>query len=232
MQRFGIYGASGRMGQAIQSFVKCHDAFQEIEIIPLEKSITFDALQAQTIDGILDFSSCDGLHHLLEILLIDQAKPFPLLVGTTGLSFEVLKKIEDYSLKAPVMLAPNTSLGANLLIDLAGKVALFLKQKVDVDIVETHHVLKKDKPSGTALKIKESVEKGLGQGVSVHSIRSQQVIGTHTVIFQGQYDRLEITHQALSRDLFAEGALDMMIWLHQRSFGLYKPFDYINHHFS
>ena len=120
------------------------------------------------------------------------------------------------------------SIGANLLFDLARSAAARLKAGYDIEIVEAHHRLKKDAPSGTAKKIAEVIAKEKGWDVSklpVHSIRAGDIVGEHTIYFSGPGETLELTHRAQSRDAFARGSLVAALFLAKKKKGLYHMAD-------
>jgi 4-hydroxy-tetrahydrodipicolinate reductase len=168
-----------------------------------------------------------------------------LVVGTTGHSDEQRALLEKTSKSLPVVLSPNFSVGVNTLFWLTRKAAEMLGPDFDLEIVETHHRLKKDAPSGTAKKLAEilgearklDLEKNVVYGreglvgerpateIGVHSIRGGDVVGDHTVMFVGRGERLELTHKASSRETFARGALRAAQWIVGRPPGLYSMED-------
>ncbi len=168
-------------------------------------------------------------------------KGVPLVVGTTGLGEDAKAPIEQAAAKVPVIMAPNMSVGANLMILLARKAAESLAEEYDVEILEAHHGRKADAPSGTAMRLGEVVADALGRDltrdavyhregmpgprgreeIGTQTLRGGDVVGEHTVYFFGQGDRLELTHRAGSRDIFAHGAVRAARWLTGREAGLY-----------
>ncbi len=170
-----------------------------------------------------------------------------LVVGTTGLTKEQTERIEQkVAPHVPVLLAPNMSLGVNLLFRLVEWVAGALPEGYDVEIVEAHHRRKKDSPSGTALELGRRACRGLGRDaqaltarahgmvgertreeIAIHAVRGGDIVGEHTVIFAGSGERLELTHRAGSRALFASGALQAARFVHGRPAGLYSMQDVI-----
>jgi 4-hydroxy-tetrahydrodipicolinate reductase len=163
------------------------------------------------------------------------------VIGTTGFSKEEVEELRALSEKAPVLLSPNMSLGVNLLFRLAEVAAKALKDKdFDVEVLEIHHRFKKDAPSGTALKLEEILLKNLGITKAVHgrdgiagrgqevgtmALRGGDVVGEHTVYFLGFGERLELTHRATSRDIFARGAIEAARWIKDKAPGFYSMFD-------
>jgi 4-hydroxy-tetrahydrodipicolinate reductase len=197
-------------------------------------------------DVLLDFSSPDGcMARAAECARLGIA----VVIGTTGLSEEQGAKIRsEVAAKVPVLIAPNMSVGVNLLCALTGQVAAALGEEYDVEIVEMHHRRKKDAPSGTALQLARCVCEGLSwdgsqalvygrQGVTgerprrqiaVHAVRGGDVVGDHTVIFAGEGERIELTHRASSRDVFVRGALRAARFLAGRPAGLYGMKDVLS----
>lgn len=174
-----------------------------------------------------------------------EARGIALVVGTTGLGPEERQAIERAAARIPVVLSPNMSVGVNLALRLLETAARTLGEGFDVEIVESHHRLKKDAPSGTALRMAEVIAQASGrelasslvagrQGqvgarrpgeIGVLALRGGDVVGEHTVHFLGLGERLEITHRASSRDTFARGALRAALWLRGRKPGLYSMQD-------
>jgi len=170
-----------------------------------------------------------------------------LVIGTTGLSREQAEQIEnEIAALVPVLTASNMSLGVNLLFRVAEWVAAALPEGYDVEIVEAHHRRKKDAPSGTARELGRWVCKGLGRDtdvltarghgmvgprdpdeIAIHAVRGGDIVGEHTVMFAGDGERLELTHRAASRDLFAKGALQAARFVHNQPAGLYSMQDVI-----
>jgi 4-hydroxy-tetrahydrodipicolinate reductase len=172
------------------------------------------------LDAVIDFSSDEGARNAVRIALEHNAA---VLVGTTGLSRQTLADIEVAARTIPVLVAPNTSLGVAVLNHLAAVAAGLLGPRYGVNLIETHHTQKRDAPSGTALRIADTL-RGAGAQLPdecVHAIRSGDVIGEHTVEFAGSSERIRISHVATSRDLFVRGALEAIAWLHGRPPGRY-----------
>jgi 4-hydroxy-tetrahydrodipicolinate reductase len=165
----------------------------------------------------------------------------PTLIGTTGLSSEHKEELTALSRRMPCLVAPNTSPGANLLLTLAGIVARALNQDFDIEIIEAHHRMKRDAPSGTAQRLAEHVAEARRQTldavarygrspatgrreqgeIGVHAIRAGDIVGEHTVMFAGPGERLELTHRVRSVDTFAHGALEAVRFLQGRPAGMY-----------
>ncbi|MFH1618597.1 MAG: 4-hydroxy-tetrahydrodipicolinate reductase [bacterium] len=145
-----------------------------------------------------------------------------IVIGTTGFSESQLRSLRKFSKKTPVLVSPNMSPAVNLLFVMAKIIATKLPY-FDVHIAEAHHTAKKDAPSGTALRLAGAVASaGPGKkSPSVSSIRAGDIVGDHTVLYAGPFERLELTHRAHSRELFAYGALEAAYWLKGKKPGLY-----------
>jgi 4-hydroxy-tetrahydrodipicolinate reductase len=220
-QDAGIYAGSGHLGIDISSD-------------PLAA-----ALEA---DGIIDFSTPYASTELAA--LAAQARIVH-VIGTTGLSASDREKIEAASHHATIVQSGNMSLGVNLLASLVEKVAQTLGPDFDIEIVEMHHRMKVDAPSGTALLLGEAAARGRNVSLKDQSVRSRDghtgargegaigfaalrggtVVGDHSVIFAGPGERLELSHKAEDRTIFARGALRAALWARGRKPGLYTMAD-------
>jgi len=169
-----------------------------------------------------------------------------LLIGTTGLSAQQRSEIEDeVATRVPVLIAPNMSVGVNLLYDLVARAAGVLGQGYDVEVIEAHHRRKVDAPSGTAMELARRLCAALGRDpdavllygrsgrvgqrtgeeIAVHAVRGGDIVGDHTVLFAGPGERIELTHRASSRDVFATGAIRAARFLQGQGPGLYTMQD-------
>ncbi|MBD3347682.1 MAG: 4-hydroxy-tetrahydrodipicolinate reductase [Candidatus Eisenbacteria bacterium] len=168
-----------------------------------------------------------------------------LVIGTTGLTQLQMALIQEAAASCPVVVAPNTSVAMNLLFGLVRRAAAVLGPAYDVEIVETHHRHKKDAPSGTAKKLLRLVSserkvdparaarygrKGMSEGreadeIGIHSLRSGAVVGRHHVSFMSDVEELKLSHEALSREAFARGALRAVRFVEGRAAGLYDMLD-------
>ncbi len=194
------------------------------------------------VDLIIDFTSIESTKNNLKIA---SGKGKAMVIGTTGFSKEDLKEIDSLTKTIPCVLASNMSLGVNLLLKVLQDIARVLGDDYDIEIVEAHHRLKKDAPSGTALKMAQVIadavnrnleevavysRKGIiGQRtkkeIGIQTVRAGDIVGEHTVMFGGLGERIEITHKASSRDTFARGALKAASWLAGKPVGLYDMQD-------
>jgi 4-hydroxy-tetrahydrodipicolinate reductase len=150
-----------------------------------------------------------------------------LVIGTTGQSKEQRRIIEETVQSVPIVFASNFSIGVNVLFWLTRKAAEQLGSDFDAEIVETHHKMKKDAPSGTAKTLAEVLKaaKKTQAEIPIQSIREGDVVGEHTVIFNGPAEHLELSHRAASREIFARGALRAAKWIIGRPPGLYSMQD-------
>jgi 4-hydroxy-tetrahydrodipicolinate reductase len=192
-------------------------------------------------DAMIDFSSPVGSLALSEVCV---ARSIPLVVGTTGFEPEQRRALERAAESIPLLISPNLSRAVNLLMRLAGEAARALGEAADIEIVERHHHFKKDAPSGTALRLAEIVGQAIGTGpdrfvhgrhgqvgerprgeIGLHSLRTGDNPGEHTVVFGLLGECLELSHRALNRDGFALGALDAARFLAGKSPRLYTMGD-------
>jgi 4-hydroxy-tetrahydrodipicolinate reductase len=168
-----------------------------------------------------------------------------MVIGTTGLSAADKDKIAAAAKTNPIVFTPNFSMGVNVMLKLIADAARLLGPGYDIEIVETHHRLKRDAPSGTALRLAEAVADASGRDlaktarydrhgdigprtdaeIGIQTLRGGDVFGDHTVFFLGQGDRIEITHRASSRDTFAHGAVRAALWLAGKPAGLFDMQD-------
>ena len=263
--KIAVSGITGRMGRAIATLV-LQDSVTELssalvrqgggqeggdlgEFLGFEKSgakMTSDINQfVQSCDAVIDFSSPS-----LSLELAAKCAEFRkvLVCGTTGFSDAEKQKFASYAKDTVIIWSSNMSLGVNLLMNLAEKVAGILHDDFDIEIVEMHHKNKVDAPSGTALSLGAAVAKGRSVDLQVvgkttrsgkdakrekgeigfAALRGGDVIGDHTVIFAGDGERVELTHKASNRDIFAKGAVRAAIWGTAKEPGFYSMRDVLN----
>ena len=239
MTKIIITGAKGRMGQAL---VACAGQHQDLQIVgQIDKGDDLRAVMEQG-DVVIDFSS----HSLTsEVATLCAQHKKSLVIGTTGHTDTETFAIKQAIAPIPVVWASNFSTGVNTLFWLTRKAAEILGADFDLEVVETHHRLKHDAPSGTAKSLVEILAKvrhlhlpeaarhgrhGITgertpNEIGIHSIRGGDVVGDHTVIFATNGERVELTHKASSRDTFANGALRAALWLVKQQPGLYDMQD-------
>jgi len=257
--KIAILGAAGRMGH---NLLDCAGAISGCEIVAacerddhpaigqtvksfagissdaVSESLCYTADWPKEAEVIIDFT----FHTCVTSNLtnaVDCSQAY--VLGTTGLTDEEKQAVADASRKIAVVWAPNMSLGVNLLLELVRRSASILGNDYDAEIVEMHHKLKKDAPSGTALGLAEALAEGrevnlkdvvcygregiTGERpsgeIAIHALRGGSVVGDHTVMFTADEERIEITHKAVSRKAFAKGALRAALWLCNRQPGIY-----------
>jgi 4-hydroxy-tetrahydrodipicolinate reductase len=237
--RLLINGAKGRMGQMLIACVKTDPTF--IVSAQIDAGDDFAGAIAGC-DAVIDFSH----HSTVEPVLARCVEHHrTLVIGTTGHTEGQIAAIRHASALIPIVFAPNYSIGVNTLFWLTRKAAEILGPSFDLEVVEMHHRLKKDAPSGTARRLAEilaearslSYQKDARHGrqgivgertdneIGVHAIRGGDVVGDHTVIFATQGERVELTHKASSRETFARGAIRAALWVHDQPAGLYDMQD-------
>jgi len=170
-------------------------------------------------DVAIDFSSHAALADLLEKCVRHQK---PIVVGTTGHSAENIRLLQEMSKQIPILFSPNFSLGMAVTLEAAELIARQLKGLCQIEIVEAHHQTKKDQPSGAALKLAKAVS---DKEIPIHSIRAGDIVGDHMVVFVLAGERIELKHQAQSREVFACGALLAAKFIRNRPPGLYSVKD-------
>jgi 4-hydroxy-tetrahydrodipicolinate reductase len=216
-----LVGAAGRMGKTIVDLAR-EDPNVEI-VAQCDLGDTIEPAMKES-DVVIDFSHPDAIEAICRAALQDRR---PLVVGTTGYSPEQRSAIERAAKSVPVVFASNFSAGVNALFALARNAAETLGPEFNAEIVETHHKMKKDAPSGTAKTLGQILRtaRKTENEVPIQSIREGDVVGEHKVIFNGPSERLELTHRADSRDIFARGALRSARWIIGKSPGLYSMQD-------
>ncbi|PSQ90392.1 MAG: 4-hydroxy-tetrahydrodipicolinate reductase [Proteobacteria bacterium SW_6_67_9] len=260
MTRVAIQGASGRMGRNLvaacldQPNLECsaaivpatdsqcgHDAGIVAGRDPIGIPLS-ETIDAPTFDVAVDFSRPDGT---LELAQACRHAGRPVVIGTTGFSPEQRAQLGSLARDIPVVLAPNTGIGVNVVYGLVGQAARALQQDYDVEVIEAHHRHKVDAPSGTALRLGEAAAEARGQRfddqavlsreghtgeretatIGFATVRGGEIVGEHTVLFAGEAERIEITHRAQSRSVFAQGAMRAAAWIADRTPGLYDMQD-------
>lgn len=263
MTKVIVAGAAGRMGQRICHMVHQHPdltlaaAFEQAGSPAAGKDAgevaglgavgvqIADSLEAVIDQGevIIDFTFHKAT---MEFIRVAAKHGRAMVIGTTGLSADNLTVLRETAAgHFPCVQAPNMAVGVNVLFKLVEKTASVLGDAYDVEIVEAHHRMKKDAPSGTALKLGEMATSGLGRDlaevgvferhgmigertekeIGIQTIRAGDIVGEHTAYFAGPGERIEITHRAHSRDNFAGGAAKAAAWVVRQPKGLYSMFD-------
>ena len=239
MTRIIITGSKGRMGQALLSGAA---RIPELEVVgQIDTGDDLGAIIAKC-DAVIDFSFHNATLGVAKICAQHQKA---LVIGTTGHQLEEKPQISNLQSQIPIVWASNYSTGVNTLFWLTRKAAEILGPGFDLEVVEMHHRLKKDAPSGTATTLLEilgdvrkvQLEEVLRHGrqgitgertateIGIHALRGGDVVGDHTVIFAANGERVELTHKASSRETFAYGALRAAQWCVQQKPGLYDMQD-------
>ena len=219
--RVALVGAAGRMGKTIVDL-----ASNDPKIDIVSQCDLGDAIEPamKKSDVTIDFSHPDAIEEICRVALQYRQ---PLVIGATGHSAEQRSVIEEAAESLPVVFASNFSVGVNALFALTKRAADIFGDEFRAEIVETHHRMKKDAPSGSAKTLAEILTKAqnITDQVPIQSIREGDVVGEHTVIFSGPGERLELTHRASSREIFARGALRAAQWIIDKPPGLYSMQD-------
>ena len=250
MTRIIMHGCNGRMGQMITNIVENTDDAQivagvdvydkQLNDYPVFSSIDKCDVEA---DVIIDFANAKAIDNLLEVSV---EKQIPVVLCTTGLSEEQLKKVEEASKKVALLKSANMSLGINLLMKVLKQVAPILTEAgFDVEVVDRHHRNKLDAPSGTAIALAEAVNEGLPEAyelvfdrsarrevrpdkeIGFAAVRGGSIVGDHDVIFAGSNEVVTFTHNAYSREVFAKGAVAAAKFLAGKEPGWYTMADVI-----
>lgn len=216
-----LVGSAGRMGKVIVDLAKEEPNVEIVAQCDLGDDV---AAAMKNCDVAIDFSQPGAVEGICRAALQGRR---PLVIGTTGHSPEQRRLIEETAKSVPIVFASNFSVGVNALFALTGKAVKILGDEFDLEIIETHHVMKKDAPSGTAKTLAEILKhaRTSDKKIPIQSIREGEVVGEHTVIFDGPGERLELVHRARSRDTFAKGALRAAEWVIGRPAGLYTMQD-------
>ena len=265
MIKIGVAGGAGKMGRRIAALCREYEglqlagAFERAGHKDIGNDIGILAGIGETgvilqdgigdvldmVDMVIDFTSVASTR---ENLRAAAQRGKAMVIGTTGFSREEITEIGPFFERIPCVMASNMSLGVNLLLSVLRDVARVLGNDYDIEIIEAHHRLKKDAPSGTALKmaqvIADAVHRNLdevavfarrgiigertGKEIGIQTVRAGDIVGEHTVLFGGLGERIEITHKASSRDTFARGALKAALWLAGKPAGLYDMQDVLN----
>ncbi len=253
--RLAIHGAGGRMGKMLVEAARAdnrvrlvalleHAVHPELGKAPstgLPTMTTTDQVLWKDVDVVIDFSTPEAGLRLIERMAKCSTS---LVIGTTGFSADQQTTIRQAARSRAMVLSSNMSLGVTLLANLVEAAARALPPSFDIDLVEMHHRQKRDAPSGTALLLGEAAANGRGTSLSqlgrfvrqgeaqrqpgeigVMALRGGDVVGEHTVFFAGDGERIELTHRATDRSIFAKGAIEAAIWVTKQPAGLYTMKD-------
>ncbi len=250
MKKVIISGCCGTMGKVIASLCNGNDFTVVAGVdgyICKKGSYSFPIYKKfeeidEKADVIIDFSHPSMLDALLEY---SKKNHLPVVIATTGYSEKEVEKIEEASENIPILFSYNMSVGINLLCELAKTAAKIIGNDFDIEIIEKHHNRKIDAPSGTAILIANTISESLDKKmnyeydrhskrikrskneIGIHSVRGGTIVGEHEVIFAGHDEVLSIKHQAASREIFANGALNAAKFISEKSAGIYTMKDLI-----
>lgn len=257
-----VAGAAGRMGQRIVHMVRenpevklvgamerpGHPALNQdaglvaglgslgVPILPSVESIEGN------VDVLIDFTSPEAT---MSHLRAASGRGFAMVIGTTGIGGDMLAEVKSLTRKIACVMAPNMSVGVNVMFKLAGEMARILGPDYDMEILEAHHRFKKDAPSGTAVRLAQILASSAGRDlervgvyarkgmigertreeIGIQTWRAGDITGEHTVMFGGIGERLELIHRAHNRDNFAKGAVRAAVWVVKQPPGLYDMQD-------
>jgi len=234
MVKVGVSGASGKMGKRIIALASGSKDLKIVfgledknhleagKIIDKVK-ISADSCSIETCDCLIDFSAPSAtLEYLNYVVKFKKC----MVIGTTGLDKTAQDKIREAAKSIPIVFSPNMSVGVNLLFRLL-KVAAGTLKNYRAGIQEAHHIHKKDAPSGTAKRIAEIINEQ-GFNIKIEDIKADrydEIIGDHKVVFESEVDKLELSHSAKTRDIFAQGALLAAGWIAGKRAGFYSMDD-------
>ena len=262
MVRIAVAGAAGRMGSRIAALSQEYPGLQlagaferrghkdvgedvgALVGVGSTGILLSDSLESiiESVDLVISFTTVEAS---LEHLRLASARKKAMVIGTTGFSKEHLAEVAALTKTIPCVMASNMSTGVNLLLKVLQDIARVLGEGYDVEIIEAHHRMKKDAPSGTALKMAQVIADALGRNldevavyarkgiigertpreIGIQTIRAGDIVGEHTVLFGGLGERIEVTHKVSSRDTFARGALRAALWVTGKQPGLYDMQD-------
>lgn len=251
MINIAINGVCGRMGSRIAELVCEDENLKLVAVLEHEKhpsigkehkGITISHELNSSPDVIIDFTTPDSTLNRLKTCM---ENGIAMVIGTTGLDKGQMEQVNKASEKIACLISPNMSIGINLLFRLVETVSKMIGEDSDIEIIEAHHRFKKDAPSGTALKIAEKIcnatnrnmddvaiygRKGIigerpQKQICIHSVRSGDIVGEHTIVFGNLGERLELVHKAQTRDSFVSGAIRAAKFVAGKPSGLYDMED-------
>ena len=250
MVRAIMHGCNGKMGRVITGLIRDDDAIEIVAGIDTYTGTAndypvFESIEACDVeaDVVIDFSNASAVNHLLDYCA---KKKLPVVLCTTGLSEEQLRKVEETAEQTAVLKSANMSLGINLLLKLLQNAAKVLGPAgFDIELVERHHNQKVDAPSGTALALADSVNEALDnqytyvfdrsqvrqkrgeKEIGISAVRGGTIVGDHEVIFAGADEVIEFKHTAYSKAVFGKGAVEAAKFLAGKKAGKYDMSDVI-----
>lgn len=250
MVRAIMHGCNGRMGRVITGLIKEDEAIEIVAGVDAFTGIANDYPVFESIgacdaeaDVVIDFSNAGAVDALLDYCM---AKKLPVVLCSTGLSDEQLKKVEESAKETAVLKSANMSMGINLLLKLLKDAAKVLTPAgYDIEIVEKHHNQKLDAPSGTAIALADSINEAMDHNfeytydrsterkkrsakeIGISAVRGGTIVGEHEVLFAGMDEVIEFKHTAFSRGVFGKGAVEAAKYLSGKPAGYYDMSDVI-----
>ncbi|MCH5300557.1 MAG: 4-hydroxy-tetrahydrodipicolinate reductase [Ruminococcus sp.] len=250
MVKILLTGCCGKMGHAITKAVSEREDCKIVCGVDVYNDNSYDyavhdcfSEVTESIDVIIDFSNPGALSGMLEYIKKNKT---PAVICTTGYSKEQVETIKEISKETAIFYSGNMSLGINLLIEISKQAAKVLGESFDIEIVEKHHNLKLDAPSGTALMIADGISTELSQEpqyvydrhsyrrkrskneIGIHAVRGGTIVGEHEVIFAGHDEVVTISHQAQSKEVFAIGSINAAVFLSEQKPGMYDMSDLLS----
>ncbi len=249
MVKILLVGCAGKMGKMI---TECSQKFNDAEVVAgidrlASSALSFPVFQNLedcnvAVDVILDFSRPDTLGSILNF---GGLKGIPVVLCTTGYTEEQIAKIETFSKNNGIFRSANMSIGINVINNILKNISALLYEDFDIEIIEKHHNEKVDAPSGTALLLGDTIKSTINEKtnyvhgrngnhkrqhseIGVHSIRGGTIVGEHEILFAGVGETIEIKHTALSREVFAVGALKASLFMADKNKGLFNMDDVLN----
>ncbi|MBQ8623691.1 MAG: 4-hydroxy-tetrahydrodipicolinate reductase [Oscillospiraceae bacterium] len=244
-----ISGCLGKMGRVVKEVIATRNDCEVVAGIDVAAVKDYDftvynkpSELSEKPDVIVDFSHPSALDDLLEYALTNGCA---LVLASTGYSSEQVAKINSSSKQIPIFFTANMSLGINLLCELAKKAASVLGGQYDIEIIERHHNLKLDAPSGTALMLADAINESCDNAynyvydrhsvrqkrdkaeIGIHSVRGGTIVGDHDIIFAGRDEVITLSHSAASKEVFAVGAVNAAVFMADKPAGLYSMADMI-----
>ncbi len=250
MKKIILCGCNGKMGRVIRSCISNREDCTIVAGVDITEDNTADFPIFHEIDAckmeadvIIDFSHPSLLQDILGFSI---SRRIPIVLATTGYSAEQIEEIHKAAKKTAIFFTFNMSLGVNLLVELAKKATLVLGGQFDIEIIEKHHNQKIDAPSGTAIMLANAINEAGGnqyqyvydrhsvvkkrdaKEIGIHAVRGGTIVGEHEVIFAGRDEILSLKHTAMSKEIFAVGAINAAIYMSGKETGMYAMQDMLS----
>lgn len=218
--KIAVSGSKGKMGSRIAELSKEDSELQLAGAFDIDEE---SEGPIEACDCLVEFTAPQAT---IDHLSLCEKHKKAMVIGTTGLSESEQARVIEASKNIPIVFSPNMSVGVNLLFKMVGDAAKVLGHEYRVEIVEAHHVQKKDAPSGTAKELARIVKDVISDAkVPIESVREGEIVGEHTITFESDFDVIELTHSAKTRDIFAKGALKAAKFVVTKSSGFYTMKD-------